>query len=99
LRERGVAEDALNALSHLLGGFIGECYSQNTVRADSAFLNEIGDAVRDDAGFAGTGAGEQEHRPIDREDSLALLRIHVGEEVRHLSILDAMVVGAPGQDS
>jgi hypothetical protein len=49
--------------------------------------------VRDDTGFAGAGAGEQKHGAIDRENSLALLRIHVVEKAGHLSILDARVVG------
>ena len=83
LRERGVAEDFFDALGHLLGGLVGEGDGEDGVGRDAALLNEIGDAVGDDAGLAGAGAGEQEHGAIDGEDAFALLRIHVGEEVRH----------------
>jgi hypothetical protein len=53
--------------------------------------------VSDDAGFAAAGAGQKEDGAIDGEDSLALLRVHVGEEIRHSSILsfwdDAISIG------
>ena len=81
--ERGVAEDFFDALGHLLGGLVGEGDGEDGVGRDAALLNEIGDAVGDDAGLAGAGAGEEEHGAIDGEDALALLRVHVGEEVGH----------------
>ncbi len=83
LREGGVAEDLFDALAHLFGGLVGEGDGQDVVGGDAAFLNEIGDAVGDDAGFAAAGAGEEKHGAVDGEDSLALLRVHVGEEIGH----------------
>jgi len=83
LRERGVAEDFFYTLGHLFCGFISEGDREDIVGANASLLNEISDAMGDDARFAGAGAGKEEDRAIDREDALALLRVHVGEEVRH----------------
>ena len=83
LRERGVAEDFFNALGHLFGGLVGEGDGKDVVGRNAALLYQISNAVSDDARFAGAGAGEQQHGAIDRQDALALLRIHVGEKVGH----------------
>ena len=77
LGERGVAENFVDALGHLLGGLVGEGDGEDGVRGHASFLDEIGDAVRDDASLAGACAGEQKHGAIDRLDAFALLRIHV----------------------
>ena len=39
------------------------------------FGQEIGDALRDDAGLARAGAGEDEQRAVDVQDGLALFGI------------------------
>ncbi len=83
LREGGVAEDFFDALAHLLGGLVGEGDGQDVVGGDAALLDEVGDAMSDDAGFAAAGAGEEKHGAVDGEDALALLGVHVGEEVGH----------------
>ena len=83
LGEGAVAEDLFDALAHLLGGLVGEGDGEDVVGGDASLFNEVGDAVSDDAGFAAAGAGEQEHGAVDGEDSLALLRVHVGEEIGH----------------
>ncbi len=83
LRERAVAEDLCHALAHLLCGLVGEGDGEDAVGRDAALLDEISDAVGDDAGLAAARAGEQEHGPIDGENALALLRVHVCEEIGH----------------
>ena len=40
-------------------------------------LDQPGDAAGDDAGFAGTGAGKDQHRALGGFDGLALLRIEL----------------------
>ncbi len=77
LGERAVAEDLVDALGHLVGGLVGEGDGEDGVRGHAALLDEIGDAVRDDAGLAGACAGEQQHGAIDGLDAFALLRIHI----------------------
>ena len=61
------------------GGFVGEGDGEDGVGRDAALLNEIRDAMRDDAGLAGAGAGEQKHRAVDGFDGFALLRIQFVE--------------------
>ena len=39
----------------------------------------------DDSGLAAARAGQQKQGSVDRQDALALLRVHVGEEVGHIS--------------
>ncbi len=79
LGERGVAEEFVDALGHLVGGLVGEGDGEDGVGRDAALLDEIGDAVGDDAGLAGAGAGEDEHRAVDGFDGFALLRIQFVE--------------------
>ena len=62
LRERGVAENLFDTLLHLLRGFVGEGDGEDVVWADSALLNQVRDAMRDDTCLTGACAGEQKHR-------------------------------------
>jgi hypothetical protein len=87
LRQRRVPEDFEHPLAHLFGGLIGKRHGENRIRRHAALLDQIRNAVRNHARLAGARTGQQKHRPIDREDSFALLRVHVGEKVRHTSIL------------
>ncbi len=81
LREGGVAEDFFDALGHLFRGLVGEGDGEDGVGGDAALLDEVGDAMGDDAGFAGACAGEEEDGAIDGGDALGLRRIHIGGEV------------------
>jgi hypothetical protein len=51
------------------------------MRLRMAVADEVGDAARDDACLAGPGACQDQQRPLDVEDRLALLRIEGLEEV------------------
>ena len=55
----------LDALGHLGGGLVGEGDSEDGIRRDAALLDEIGDAVRDDAGLARAGSGQDQHRAVN----------------------------------
>ena len=64
----------------------------------AALIDEVGDAVGDDARFAGAGAGQDQHRPVDRFDGLTLLGIQFVEQMLQLKSLRGAVfeVKRPG---
>ena len=61
----------LEAVSHFLGGFIGEGDGED-VSGVYAILDEMGDTVGDDACFSAAGSGEDEHGAIDVGDGATL---------------------------
>ena len=68
-------EQLLHALGHFGRGLVGKGDGKNGVRRDAALLDQVGDAMSDDARFARSGAGQNQHRPIHGLNTLALLRI------------------------
>ena len=74
-----VAEKLLDALGHLGGSLVGEGDGEDGVWRDAALLDEVSDAVRDDARLARAGSGEDEHRAVDGFDGLTLLGIEFVE--------------------
>ena len=58
-----VAEDAGDALPHLLRGLVGEGDGEDLALLRQAGPDQVGDAVGDDARLARAGAGEDEQRP------------------------------------
>ena len=81
--QRARAEESVDSLGHLGGGLVGEGDGEDGVGADAALLDEVGDAVSDDARLAGAGAGEQQHGAVDGLNAFLLLRIHVVEKAGH----------------
>jgi hypothetical protein len=71
----------MNSLAHLISGFVGEGNSQNAGSGDAMRFDEMGDAVRDDARFAASGAREQQERSFDVRDSRLLLWIQTLEKI------------------
>ena len=65
---------------HLAGGLVGEGDGEDVAGAD-ALLQQVGDAARDDARLAAAGAGQDEQRPFDVRDGLALGGGQVGQQV------------------
>ena len=45
----------------------------------AAEIEDVRDARCQHAGLAGSGAGQHQHRPVQRFDRLALFRVEVGE--------------------
>jgi hypothetical protein len=74
-----VAEDALEALLHLPRRLVREGDRQDLLRLDPAGGDEVRDAVREHAGLARARSRDDEHRPLGRENRLALGGIQVGE--------------------
>ncbi len=62
-------------LGHLRRGFVGEGDSKDGVRRHIAHLDQVGDAVGDDARLARAGAGEDEQGAIYGFNGGSLLRI------------------------
>ena len=60
------------------GGFVGEGHREDGVRRHADAVDEMRDAIGDDARLAATGAGEDQHRAVDRLDGFTLLRVELG---------------------
>jgi hypothetical protein len=64
-----------DAVLHLAGRLVGEGDGEDLRRIGPPGRDDMGDAGRQDAGLAGAGAGQDEHRPVECLDRLALLRV------------------------
>ncbi len=80
LGQRRVAQQPVHALGHLAGGLVGEGDGQDGVGRDVFLADEPGDAMRDDAGFARSGAGQDEQRAFGSLHRGALFGIQMFEE-------------------
>ena len=69
-----------HALTHLGCGLVGERHGQDGLRHHALVLDQIGDAVGDDARLPAAGAGKDQHRPFGGFDGLALLRVQLVEK-------------------
>ena len=74
------ADQFVHALDHLGGGLVGEGHGQDGFRHHAQMLDQMGDAVGDDARLAAARAGQDEHRAFGGFDSFTLLRVELGEE-------------------
>ena len=74
-----------DALLHLAGGFVGERDRENILRSD-ACADDVGNAVHDDPGFAGSGSGKNQKRPFVMKDRLFLRGIEVVERIHATTI-------------
>ena len=78
-RARDSAEHVLEPLAHLAGGLVRERDRKDLLRLDPVRVDQVRDAVREDARLARARAGDDEQRPLGREHSLPLSRVQVGE--------------------
>ena len=69
------AEQRRHALAHLLGRLVREGDGEDLARFGHAAPDEIGDAIGDDAGLSGAGAGEDQKRAVGVEDGFSLGRV------------------------
>ncbi len=74
------ADNLFHALDHLGSGFVGESHRENGFRHHPEMLNQMSDAVGDDARLSAPSAGQDEHGAIDGFDGFALLRVEFIEE-------------------
>ena len=80
------ADHVLDPFLHLLGRLVGKGDRKDLV-GGNALLQQISDATGDDAGFAGTGSGQQQERPVAVDDRFALLRVET-VEIEHLYLIN-----------
>jgi hypothetical protein len=73
------ADDLLDAVLHFPRRLVGESDGEDFARPGAAGSENVGDAHGEHAGLAGSGAGEHQHRAIDRLDREPLFRIQAGE--------------------
>jgi hypothetical protein len=59
-------------VAHLGGGLVGERDGHDLPGRHVEVLHDVGDAVREHAGLARPGAGEDEQRPLRAQDGFAL---------------------------
>ena len=79
--EFGPFEQRRHAVPHLVRGLVGERDRQNRRWRHMVIANDAGDAVRDDAGFAAAGAGQNQQRTFGMRNGFALLGIEALEKI------------------
>ena len=77
LRHGKPAHDALHAFDHLGRGLVRERHRENRLRHHPKVLDEVRDAVGDDARLPAARARQNQHRTVSGLDSLALLGIEL----------------------
>ena len=80
-RARGVAEQQLDALAHLLCGLVRERDREDLAGSRLAGVDEVGDPVREHPRLARSGAGEHEQRTFAVRDGLPLRRVESFEQL------------------
>ena len=73
------ADDGADAGLHLARRLVGEGDRQNLAGPGAAGGEDMGDAHGEHAGLAGAGAGQHQHRAVERLDREPLLRVEPGE--------------------
>ena len=73
------ADDLADAMLHLARRLVGEGDGENLARPGAAEAENVRDAHGEDAGLAGSGAGQHQHRTVQRLDREPLLRIEAGQ--------------------
>ncbi len=73
------ADDLADAVLHLARRLVGEGDGEDFARPGAAGGKNVGDAHGEDAGLAGAGAGQHQHRAVERLDREPLFRIKPGQ--------------------
>ena len=94
----GNAGQRLDALAHLARRLVGEGDGEDFLAARAADGEDMGDAGGQHPGLADAGAGEHQHRPVERLDGAPLLGIERpgsarASEARARSEIDARAQG------
>ena len=74
-----LADDVADAVLHLARRLVGEGDGEDFARPGAAEAENMGDAHGEHAGLAGAGAGQHQHRAVERLHRLPLLGIEPGE--------------------
>ena len=74
--------ESIHAVAHLGRSLVGEGHSEDGIGGNSKIINEMRDAVSDDARFSGARARQNQNRTIDLLGGFSLLRIKFTEVQR-----------------
>src|SRR5579884_2913155 len=74
-----------DSLLHLPRRLVREGDSQDVVRADVSYVDQVGDTMREDARLATAGTGEDEHRPVAVRHRLTLWLVEGIEDAADLA--------------
>ena len=74
-----LADHLADALLHLARRLVGEGDGEDFARLRAAEVEDMGDAGGQHPGLAGSGAGQHQHRAVQRLHRLALLGVEIGE--------------------
>ena len=69
-----IRDHRVYANPHLIGSLVRECHGENLLRTNVAILDQVRNAIRDDAGLAAARAGKNEHGPFGSFNGFELLR-------------------------
>ena len=75
----GAADHRLEPLAHLARRLVGEGDREQLAGKGAAGRQDMGEAGRQHPGLAGAGAGQHQHRPVDRLDGAALRLVEAGK--------------------
>ena len=78
----GLAQHLAEPQLHLPRRLVGEGHREDFAGAGAALAEDVRDAAGQHAGLAGAGAGQHQHRSVQRFHRLALLGIEAGEILR-----------------
>ncbi len=87
----GAADHALEPLAHLERRLVGEGDGEDLPREGAPRAEDMGEPRRQHARLARAGAGQHQHRPVDRLDRRALRLVEPGEN-RRLGGRDGMIL-------
>ena len=77
-----VTQQLRHSLFHFVGGFVGECDSQNPIVRHLHFADEIGDAPSNHTSLARPSPRHHEQRPFAVRHSFKLARVEVSKQTR-----------------
>ena len=80
LSDGKAANQLVDPFNHLRGSFVGERHCQNGLRHHPQMLDQMGNAVSNDARLPAARARKDEHRAFGSLDGLTLLRVELGEK-------------------
>ncbi len=78
-------DQRFDARAHFFRGLVGEGDGENLVVLRVPLRQQVRDPLSDDASLAGSGAGEDQQRPVNVQDGVALFGIQACEWVHELA--------------
>ena len=101
-RPDDAAQQSAQPRAHLVGGLVREGDREDLGRLHATRGDQVPDSIRENTRLPRPGAGDDQHRPLRRENRVALRRIQVrevllGRENGHLAIVTTTLTGSPAR--